>query len=342
MSADLFSDSDTLRHSHRSIRLPYRDGGFLADDLRRLLLPELRPDDALIYGSGFEAQPGLLGELSTRCTLAGNSPEVVVACKQPARFFTALDALGIPYPETTLTPPALTAGWLRKRVGGSGGTHIDTEVTDGGPGFYFQRKHAGDPCSLLFLADGRDVLPVGYNLQLLAPGSGMPYRFGGLASQAPLAPLTKAGLCDAAVKLTREIGLRGLNSLDCLVDVDRWLVLEINPRLSASFGLYDRKRQGAELLRSHLRACAGILEYDMPPEPARTHLIYYAPARVQVPQTICWPAWAEDLPVSGEWIEADAPLCSVSAVGDTAVQALALGRQRLLELEQIINHTSEA
>jgi len=283
-----------------------------------------------------------LGELSARCTLTGNSPEVVAACKQPARFFTALDALGIPYPETMLTPPARTAGWLRKRVGGSGGTHIDTEVSDGGPGFYFQRQHTGEPCSLLFLADGIDVLPVGYSLQFLAPGPAMPYRFGGLVSQAPLPPQTKAGMRDAAVKLTREMGLRGLNSLDCLVDEDRWLVLEVNPRLSASFGLYDRARQGAELLRSHLRACAGVLEYDMPPEPAQAHLIYYAPARLRVPQTIFWPAWVEDLPASGEWIEADAPLCSVSAAGDTAVQALALGRQRLQELEQIINHLSEA
>jgi predicted ATP-grasp superfamily ATP-dependent carboligase len=143
-----------------------------------------------------------------------------------------------------------------------------------------------------------------------------------------------SGLLRAAQQLTVELGLRGLNSLDCMVEGDGFVVLEINPRLSASFALYDVEAGGARLFEAHLRACAGELTADFPPGLAQAHLIYYAPFDLATPAAQEWPQWVADTPFGATRIKAGEPVCTVKAAADTAQQAIALAQTRVLELTQ--------
>ena len=85
---------------------------------RRALLAaaeELSPSGqcgGLVYGSGFEARPTLLRDLAGRRRIYGNTPDVVRAVKDPFHLSGLLLRLGIPHPETRVTPPANPAGWL--------------------------------------------------------------------------------------------------------------------------------------------------------------------------------------------------------------------------------------
>jgi hypothetical protein len=78
----------------------------------------------VVVGSGFEADTGLMARLARGRRLLGNSRETVDAVKDPARFFPLLGRLGVPHPETRLAPPPDPSGWLAKRRGGAGGTHV--------------------------------------------------------------------------------------------------------------------------------------------------------------------------------------------------------------------------
>jgi predicted ATP-grasp superfamily ATP-dependent carboligase len=343
IAADVFCDVDTRRDVVQAVQLGYRQGGFDAEDVRRKLIPLLAPDAGFVYGSGFETQAHLLEEIAQHCAVVGNAAETVRMTKDPDRFFSCLESLDLPFPETVRQLPAGIDGWLCKRIGGSGGMHVSSPILS--DHHYFQRIVPGRPCSLLFLADGGCAVAIGYNEQWLAPIPDMPWRYGGAVSRTDLPQDVKAGMLEAAQQLTAEIGLRGLNSLDCMVDGDRWWILEVNPRLSATFALYDAANSGASLLDAHLQAGAGRFGGVGFPEfsagDARAHLIYYAPFDVKVPPDMLWPDWAVDIPVPESRVMAGQPLCTVLAEAADADKAASLVRQRAGQLLQHIHQWQE-
>ena len=338
VAVDVFGDVDTETHASQLVSLPYAHGGFDAEAFRRQVFPLLAvADTAFVYGSGFETQPELLDEIAQRCPILGNDAETVRITKHPDRFFSLLAALDIPIPKFSLIRTAASKGWLSKAFGGSGGTHVRVDSSESGDTCYYQQPLPGAPCSLLFLADGQQTQPIGFNRLLLAPTIEMPFRYGGAVSQIVLSDAVHAGMLQAARKMTAALGLRGLNSLDCMVDGDRFWVLEVNPRLSATFALYDAATHGALLLQSHLMACSGERAPALPPEQAHAHLIYYAPKDIKIPAGMTWPAWVADIPPGGSTVRADEPLCSVLAAHDDPDAAYALAQARVAQLSKQIN-----
>ena len=146
-----------------------------------------------------------------------------------------------------------------KRIGGAGGRHIRPARRSGTVpvGCYAQRRIAGRPVSLAFLADGINAKPVGYTEQWPSPIADAPFRFGGAVYPAELPADLTAQMADWAERLTREFGLKGLNSADFLVDGAQARLLEINPRPGATLDLLDRARPG--LFQAHVDACFGRL-----------------------------------------------------------------------------------
>jgi predicted ATP-grasp superfamily ATP-dependent carboligase len=341
IAADAFSDVDTRSIATRSLHLGYANGGFLAEEVRSRIVPLLSQGLGLVYGSGFESQPELLEELSRHGTVYGNSADTVRLLKSPDSFFALLSSLQIPFPEWSLHRPREAEGWLHKRIGGSGGTHVVPASSDVGGAGYYQRKVAGEPISLLFLADGAEVLVVGYNRQLLAPTIAMPCRYGGAVSQIELASRIRCSMLSFAANITRKLGLRGLNSLDCMVDGDDVRVLEINPRLSATFALYDAENSGASLFEAHLQACAGELSPALSAEPSQAHLIYYAPFDLAVPAAMVWPDWVADVPEPASICRAEEPLCTVMASAANADEAYALARARTAALTALLTNLNQ-
>jgi predicted ATP-grasp superfamily ATP-dependent carboligase len=133
-------------------------------------------------------------------------------------------------------------------------------------------------------------------------------------------------LLDAIV---RETGLVGLNSLDMIVDGDRFAVIEVNPRPGANLDIFD----GADprgLFGLHLRACAGELPDGWtPPRQATAMAVVYADRASRVGGNVRWPDWVADRPAAGARIEASAPVCTVLAAATTADRLQPLVEQRI-------------
>lgn len=289
----------------------------------------------LVYGSGLERTPSVVSWLARSFPLLGNGSSVLDLLLDPRRLFGLLDRLGIGYPETRFDPPDPRDGtpWLVKETGRSGGLGVrpwrPAAARPRGP-HYFQRRVDGPVMSVLFITDGEDLRVVGWNRLLsTAARSDLPFVYAGAIGRAGPGPSRQGRVLDHCRKLVQALGLRGVNNLDFVLDGDRVCVLELNPRPSATLGLYDADFPGG-WVRHHVQACLGRLA---PVSAARAgtvsgQRVVYAPQALRIPAALDWPDWAKDRPGGGARIPPGAPVCSVVAAAGSAAATEALLAER--------------
>jgi predicted ATP-grasp superfamily ATP-dependent carboligase len=298
----------------------------------------------LIYGAGLEQAPATLSWLAQRVPLLGNAPAVLDRLLNPPSFFGLLDELDIDYPEVRFKPPpgVDATQWLVKAAGSSGGLQVRGWHEAGrrpeGP-HYFQRFVEGPVMSVLFLADGREFRIVGYNRNLSTDlGGEGSFLYAGVLARARLRPSQRSLVEHYCGQLVSALGLRGMNNLDFVLQGDRVCLLELNPRPSASMGLYESDCPGG-CVKCHVRACLGELmtvSVDSRAGVSGQHVLY-ARRDMTVPRGLRWPAWIKDRPSGGARISRGAPICTVLAsAASTAAVERQLGERtqvalRLLE-----------
>jgi len=334
---DLFADRDTraVASACRPVASPHG----LRFDQRALLraATAMAPSAGLVYGSGFEGRTGLLARLVRDRALYGNRPETVAAVRDPARFFPLLDRLGLGHPEVRLTPPRATAGWLVKRAGGAGGAQVAfAGARPVRPGDYYQRLVTGPSLSATFLGDGRRACLLGINRQWTAPRPGLPFLYGGAVGGIRLPFRIRREIQAGLDTLVEATGLVGLNGLDFILGPREWLVLELNPRPTATFELYDPDYPRG-LFDRHLRACLGELPSRAArPRAVRAHAVVHATAAGR-DAGVEFPAWCRDLPMPGTSLRPGDPICTVHASGANVERALVLLRRRHLAIGQALS-----
>lgn len=344
VTLDAFSDADTQRIAGQAFKLKMSGQNVDADDFKRVFIniaAQINFDDVdgFLYGSLFDAEPELLTWVAARVPLTGNTPEVMKAAKA-YHFFKLLDDLQIRHPEVCLEFPSDLSNWLTKKLGGTGGTHIkpanQSEVGDYFQKTYYQKKMAGKPVSMLFVADGKTAQLIGFNRQFVAPTADMTYRFAGAVGGIDLPAQAQQQFCHAAQQLTAALGLRGINSLDAILDGETLWILELNPRLSATFHLYPN------LFTAHMQGCAGDLTgFSLQQAPAKAQLILYADEAVEIPFSFAWPDWAADIPSAAESassvkIAQNDPICTVLAEAENADSAYTSVLQKAQKLREMI------
>jgi predicted ATP-grasp superfamily ATP-dependent carboligase len=315
--ADFFDDSDTRGFcaANRLIEGGL-DTGFEGESLigaLEKLATEATPC-GFVYGAGFEDRAGLLELVAQRWTLFGNPPGVVRGVKDPLRLAELCADLNIPHPKISARMPRDGRHWLVKSAGGSGGSHVAPAGAFRAEGekIYFQRIAAGEPVSILFLGDGVKARMVGSSRQWAAPAPGEPFRFGGSLRPAGLSPGLETGLRRAAELITAACGLRGLNSIDFLVEGSEYSLLEVNPRPGATLDIFE-DRDGS-LFRAHMDSCRGRLP-RRPLEFAGAAAAGIAYARGEIPSlpAIDWPNWTSDRQKERSALRPYDPLCTIKA-----------------------------
>ena len=330
IAIDLFADRDT-REIADCISLPSFE--------YRNVLPAIEKAVqengvlSLVYGSGIDSRPDLIEQISNMAEVIGNSSATLRIAHSPNAFFSLLDTLAIPYPQTLFRRPANPADWLFKVPYTEGGRGVfpgtaHPEDPDG----YYQKKINRRAMSVLFLANREDARIVGFNTQwTVGPKTAAPYRFAGIANYADLNAGQKELLADYATKLVKSISLVGINSLDFILEDGQCKVLELNPRPVASAMLYD-DRYPCGFLAEHVRAFEGLL--PMAPvssgSPYRGLEVVYAQRSCEIGANVDWPDWGIDRPMAGTRISVNDPLCTVTAeaASITNFRSLLLRRKR--------------
>lgn len=363
IALDLFADEDTGRAAHCiSIGDP-RGVGIDAGRVRDVLARLARHPRVLgwVAGSGFEDRLDMLQEGADVLRLIGNDAGTIAAVKQPATFFDLLDSCGIGHPETLATQPEDVAGWLMKRVGGTGGWHVrrlagtraplhssgaarstGSAGSTGAARDYYQREVEGIAMSVLFLANRADVCIIGFNRLLVTALGARPFVFQGALGPVHLLPEVARSVRSAAARLARHLGLVGLNSMDFLVAGERISVIEINPRPSATMQLHDR-RAPSGLMQAHVRACmSGLLPPQAPSgvTSVRGVQIVYANrdllATSRTRQCLHQLGWCHDIGRAGTRTGSGEPLCSVSAEAGSEAEVVDQLAQRADHVQQLL------
>src|SRR5262249_14135985 len=156
-------------------------------------------------------RPQLLARIAQRWRLFGNTADTIARLKDPASLAALCRDCGVPHPQTRADRPAERAGWIIKRVGGAGGTHVraPADRSKRGGTIYYQRQVAGRSVSALALGNGRSAIVLGFSAQWAAPAHGRPFRYGGAARPADLSPRMTADLIDVVHRLTAAVPLLG-------------------------------------------------------------------------------------------------------------------------------------
>jgi uncharacterized protein len=319
LTVDFFGDLDTKRLgpnvSLRERGQPYSAGALLeaARDVSA---------DAVAYVGGLENHPGIVAALAAGRTLLGNPPEVLARVRDPQAVFAFLRGRGFVVPETRgrIAPRPRRGRWLRKPERGGGGQGV--RFWDGrrlGAGQLLQEFIDGWSASLAFVADGRRALVLGWTRQRhAAPG----FRYAGnvLPLDGPRAAFDEASAVASA--LTEEFGLRGLNGIDFVLHAGRPVVLEVNPRYTASMELIERAA-GTPVFGLHVAALTGTL----PPAPPPIGPGYWGKAIVYADRPRIAPAtgaWirrgVRDVPIPGSAFTRGQPICTVFAHARSAAQ----------------------
>jgi predicted ATP-grasp superfamily ATP-dependent carboligase len=330
--ADLFGDVDTRRLAPWLMMPGNLEHGIDGAVLRERIAAA-GPFEGIVYGAGFEAHPMLLRELATIGPLLGNDAATVAAAKDPFDLARRFVELALPHPPVATRPG--DGAWLRKRRGGSGGSHVRHAAGDEAvpkADVYFQQLASGQPTSALFVADGRAARLLGFSRQWADPGEASPFRYGGCVGPVSLSASLAAEIAEACSALAASLGLRGLNSLDMLIEHAHWTILEINPRPGATLDIFDDS--SGRLWRWHRDAIAGKLpsEREVVLLRPRGAAILYADAATAILSEMIWEDPVADIPMPGSEIAAGAPICTILAEGhdvDAARAELAARADRI-------------
>jgi predicted ATP-grasp superfamily ATP-dependent carboligase len=374
IALDVFGDADTRRAAlhWQSIGPPQPALRLDAErTLAALREAAARPGViGWVAGGDFECEPDLLERGAALLPLIGTSPAAVRRVRDPAGFFAALAALGLPHPETRLDAPPDPRGWLRKHARSAGGWHIrpaqSAHAAEPERQPYYQREQPGTPMSALFIGNGREARLLGCHELVVRALGARPHVYRGAIGPLPLTGARRAMLDAMLNTLTGAFALRGLASLDFIDDGRELRLLEINPRPSASMGLY-----AGALMRGHVQACTdGRLpartwphaQADAAPresatqpdsrnegEPASlpgrssegepalrgTEIVFAQTAlQLSAAQAAALAARSDchDLPAAGSRFEAGDPVCSISASGASvaAVRGALTDKRRTL------------
>jgi predicted ATP-grasp superfamily ATP-dependent carboligase len=280
--------------------------------------------DAAVFASGVENRPEIIDEL------ARAGVKVLAPSSDSVRRCRDLDELARFCAENEIDRPAVFesakdadagADYLVKRRKSGAGIGVRRWRGESlACGEYLQEAVAGVPLSAVFFADGKYSSLCGISRQLAGESSLGASGFSWCGNIMPFsAPPGERGkiLSEArriAAAITSRFGLAGAIGADFIYGGGKLRLLEINPRISASFELVETLR-GVSAFGLHVEALAGT----PPPEPPGLMSapfagkgIVYAPRDLSAPDTREWYNLSRrDVPNPGSPLPAGLPICTV-------------------------------
>ncbi len=317
------------------------------------------PSGPWCYTGALENHPGLVDTIAAARPLAGNGGDAIRRVRSTHHLAESLAEAGIGFPRTLDDPSAAPRDgtWLRKPRASGGGHGIvpwtASVAAARGPapphGHVWQERCDGLPVAAVFVVTSRGARLVGTSRQLIgvAAWHSPPYAYCGSIDVDPQSLPDDLGEQWGRIGslLAGAFALRGAVGVDAIVTPSgRLVVIEINPRPTASMELVDR-RTGSCLAGEHLAAC-GIVTGSGSPAPSGGRWakgILRAAHPIAVDDKLCdrldgfnaawsgadgWPAIA-DLPRPGTEVPSGAPCITLFAVADSGRQARGLLETRM-------------
>jgi predicted ATP-grasp superfamily ATP-dependent carboligase len=345
IAVDAYGDLD-LRRIARVVVIPRNlDGSF--DQMRAARASRAIDAGAVAYVSSFENSPPAVETLARGRTLIGNSPAVLRRVRNPLALARTLPRLGAHTPAVRASAPPATDAvpWLLKPRR-SGGGHGIVRWVRGMPvprSSIVQERIRGSAGSIIFVADGRHIVPLALTRQLSGDSAFGATGFAYCGSiLEPHRPELFANAHALAAIITSEFSLRGVCGVDFIARHAVPYAIEVNPRPTASMELVERAT-GRSIWLAHVAGCSAQLArspgIEHPPALAHGKAVLYARRPVVLGDTHRWLSDDDvrDVPAPGERIARGSPICTIFASGRTSALCYAalvrLARIRFAEVE---------
>lgn len=311
----------------------------------------------VLFGTGFErlVVSGSLVNLP-RLTL-NSSIRSVKLCRAPKVWSKLLRKAGHIVPELFPDSVDLSHGqseWLVKPVVGSGGLGIRRlDIASRAqimPAEFLQEFVEGNPASLVALADGQSARLLGSFHQIVGDTAfGAPGEFCFVGSVGPVSfgERIQQELEVIVNGVANGCGLRGIFGLDFVINRNRPVVVEINPRPTSSCELLEMA-SGTSLMPLHVQALTKSLsdlesaDADAISGPAcfgKSYVFWNRPIPATV--TPLFHDWlirqhsgrkAADIPMAHTMISPESPIATVLASGPNSESVLVSLRELAKEL----------
>ncbi len=340
-AVDLFADRD-LKRIAKAVPCPVER---YPDALPQLVQP--LPPAQILYTGGLENDPHVLRGLAQHHELGGTPPEVLRRVRDPFALRALVADAGLAMPQLVPLPEACPpeARWLRKPLRSSGGRGIRFAQPHepASHQHYFQEYCDGTAISAVFV----NATLFGVTEQLI----GVPWlhakpfaycgNIGPIAGPRPIVERLGQQIYDA--------GVRGVWGTDLLQTDRRLLVLEINPRYTASVEVLEHAYQRA-IFHPDADSSPRFSDNCSAPAPVVGKAIYYAPHTLVFPPHGPWDAdltgafdpWKcphfADIPYPGSRIEAGHPVLSVLAIGNSPAEVREQLQWHAIQLDQLFRN----
>jgi predicted ATP-grasp superfamily ATP-dependent carboligase len=196
------------------------------------------PEGSLMYTGGLENHPEIVRRLAECRPLVGNEPEVLRRVRDPWALAEALPGQ-TPRIEWDRALVPRDGTWLAKPRRGSGGSGIEpwTDASRPRRGTYFQEIVSGLPIAAIY--DAPTNAPcrfLGATQQLVGQAwlHARPFAYCGSIGPLTLASDVLQAFEGIGQRLQAAFHLRGLFGVDAILQDNLPLVLEVNPRYTAS------------------------------------------------------------------------------------------------------------
>lgn len=344
ISVDGFADTDTLESCYECWCLPLNAGEFVKSHLETCIakLQQRYPQAKVVLGAGAE---NLVSDIEKfpSWQLCANSSKITNQLRDPNIFFEALRELQVEYPTVQFGEKPESGEWLYKLTDSCGGMGVSREYIDNSQG-YWQQEIPGAAISVLCVSDGQVAKCLGVNQQYSISDFGTyPYIYQGVLANTEVDLIIVEKTIGYIDKIINHFNLKGVFSID-MVSVERvgeqkLYVLEINPRISASFELYERINPGLNLVDAHIRVCEGERLSDIQLSDSQSaYLIVYAKDDCLISEHLVWPTWVKDKPEALRQISKYEPICSVYAdAGESDDSLYSLLQRRVDQVIDLIN-----
>ncbi len=336
-AADLFADRDATAYAtvHKCDLADYPDG------LERLA--DTFPPMPWMYTGGLENHPDLVDRIAAKRPLWGNCSGVLrrVRGKGGLTLLTAdMDYPPVPHFETDEDgDPRMV--WLRKSYGSSGGLGVSW-ATDLAPriGTYLQEFVAGPNMSVAVQSFGRADTVLGLTEQLVSTDwlHAKPFQYAGSIGRLPPDDGLIAKVEYLVALVTNSASLRNSWGLDIVVRYGEPILIEINPRYTASMEVLEHATG---------RSVLDCVQRREPIPGVVGKAVYYAPHALRFPEVaaiehaieVAADPWAlpeyADIPAVGSVIDAGQPVLSFFERAADAEACRAALKRRAAELDAL-------
>jgi len=191
----------------------------------------------LIYGSGLEGQKTIYDFLNNNFEIKGNNLKIIESTNNILKLRKHLHACGLKIPKTTLVIPGNKSNYLSKPFSSYGGLNIKYATNKEG-NVYYQKYISGPTYSISFFIHKNEFIFLGFNkLIQLINYEEHPFIHAGAIKIDNLRLSNK--IKKSVKQLSQKLKLNGYNSFDFKLFNNDIYILDINPRITSTFKIYN-------------------------------------------------------------------------------------------------------